>query len=93
MTEDFDRWYRGYLPGSADVLALIARFQDACAEIERLKTKLWTHGDTCSSECTEACTETHTYEIGCWYGAFDGEPLDAYEWGVLQRALDRIEES
>lgn len=37
------------------------------AEISRLRLKIWAHGDKCSSECTPACDEMHTYGPGCWF--------------------------
>jgi hypothetical protein len=61
-------------------------------EIDRLKVRLWRHGDACSSECIPACGEMHTYEPGCWFGSsFDLDEFASYateaDWEQAYRSL------
>ena len=47
---------------------LVDRIELQDRALDRLTTKIWTHGDQCSSECTPACDEMHTFEPECWLG-------------------------
>ena len=51
------------------LLAELSRLREELAaadkEIERLRIRWWRHTDVCSSLCSDACNEMHTYEGMC----------------------------
>jgi transcriptional regulator with XRE-family HTH domain len=83
---DETRWLD--LAGHTDpteVLALRAAVERLADDNERLRIRLREHGDECSSRCTHACSESHTYLPGCEHvssgAALEGKPYQEENGG------------